>query len=1244
MSDTDFSSLTKAELQKRVTLLEARLREQEQIRETLEKRISTLTQPLKDAENIHFEDIFNLDDIQQLQNEFSDATGVASIITYPDGTPITLPSNFCRLCNDVIRKTEKGQANSFKSDAVLGQVHPNGSIVHPCLSSGLWDAGASIMVGETHIANWLIGQVRDETQTEEKMRAYAREIGEDEQVFMEAFHEVPVMSSKKFEQIAKVLFTLASQLSATAYQNMQQAHFITERKLAEEKLQESEALYRSILKASPDIIAITDLDGRIHTVSHAALSMFGYTHEREILGRLTVDFLIPKDQERAQSDIGLMLQGIFAGQSEYRGVRADGSVFDIETNAKFIRNMTGQRVGIVFIIRDITERKRAMDALKESEERFRITFYTSPDSININRLDNAVCVDINDGFTRMSGYSREEVIGKTSLDLNIWYDVKDRDEMIRRVQESGYCENFEAVFLKKDGSTLIGSLSCRVISLNGGPHLISITRDITARKKAEEKLQENEALYRSTLNASPENISITDLEGRIRMTSPAGVAMFGFSREEEVLDRLITDFVVPEDLERIQSNIVRLHQGTYMGPEEYRGVRADGTVFDIESSADFIRDNTGKPIGMVVISREITEHKRAKEALQLSERNYREIFNATSEAIFLGDVANFRLLDVNDAALSMFGYETKAEIMTCRISDFMVTDAPYTREAAFHRIRLTIEQGPQIFIWLGRKKNDGLRWLEVSLSSTKIGGEGRILAVIRDITERKQAEAERELLMAAIEQAGEIVLITNPTGLIQYINPAFEHVTGYRRDEALGQNPRILKSGEHDAAFYAALWQTLTEGRTWEGRLINKRKDGTRFIEEAMISPMRDALGAIVNYVAVKRDITRELETEHKLLQAQKMESVGRLAGGVAHDFNNMLMAIMGYTEMCRENLPPDHRIRKWLDEISNAGQRSVEITRQLLAFARKQTIAPKVLDLNETVTGMIKLLHRLIGEEIRLTWLPGTALWLVKLDPSQIDQILVNLSVNARDAISGMGIVTIETENVTVDDTYCIRHPGRVVPGDYVLLVVSDNGCGMEKDVLDHIFDPFFTTKEVGKGTGMGLATVYGIIEQNHGFVTVYSEPGKGTTFRVYLPRFEGDIEKTVTATVMTPPKGQGETVLVVEDEPSLRNTCRLLLESIGYKVQEAETPEAALDMVTQHPQDIHLLLTDVIMPGMNGRQLAELLCAIKPDLKVLYMSGYTANAISQHGILEQGIHFIAKPFSRDDLARKLQEVLQTE
>jgi PAS domain S-box-containing protein len=399
-------------------------------------------------------------------------------------------------------------------------------------------------------------------------------------------------------------------------------------------------------------------------------------------------------------------------------------------------------------------------------------------------------------------------------------------------------------------------------------------------------------------------------------------------------------------------------------------------------------------------------------------------------------------------------------------------------------------------------------------------------------------------------------------------------------------------------------------------------------------------IGAILDITDLKRAEKLQKNLESQLHHAQKMESIGRLAGGVAHDYNNALSVIIGFTQLVMEKMVPTDPLRSDLDEVLKAARHATDITRQLLAFARKQTITPKVLDLNENVGSMLKMLRRLIGEDITLAWLPGAGVWSVKIDSSQIDQILANLCVNARDAIVGVGKITIETKMVTFDTAYCADHHG-FIPGEFVMLAVSDNGCGIDQEILDNIFEPFFTTKSPDKGTGLGLSTVYGIVKQNNGFVDIYSKPDTGTTIKIYLPRHEDNAVGVQRETTEEIPQGCGETILIVEDDPLILNLARRILHGLDYTVLTADRPERAIRLAEEHKGEIDLLVTDVIMPEMNGLELANNLRSLYPTLKCVFMSGYTSSVIANHGVLDQGVHFIQKPFSKKDLSKTVRKIL---
>jgi PAS domain S-box-containing protein len=509
-----------------------------------------------------------------------------------------------------------------------------------------------------------------------------------------------------------------------------------------------------------------------------------------------------------------------------------------------------------------------------------------------------------------------------------------------------------------------------------------------------------------------------------------------------------------------------------------------------------------------------------------------------------------------------------------------------------------------------------------------------------DVTEWRHGVAEWLRLSTAIEQAAEAMILTSATGEIQYVNPAFELMTGYRREEVLGKNPRILASGKHDAEFYAALWKTLRAGKVWRGQIQNRRKDGAVFTQETTISPVCDDAGTTVSYVGLGRDVTVEVKREADLRQSQKMETIGRLAGGIAHDFNNLLSVIIAYADVVLEELREEDPLREDVKNIRDAGDRAAALTRQLLAFSRKQVLQPAVLDLNGVVEGMTQLVKRLVGENIAIKTLLAPNLRRVRADPAQVEQVIMNLAANARDAMPAGGKLTIETANAELDETYTSAHVA-VKPGRYVMLSVSDTGVGMDEGTMSQVFEPFFTTKPVGQGTGLGMATVYGIVKQSGGSIWAYSEPGRGSTFKIYLPEAGGALSPTRLLVEATGKSGTGETVLLVEDEEPVRRIAERILTSEGYRVLVAADGEEAMDIANQAQGKIHLLLTDVVMPKMNGNQLAEKVAERNPRLRVLYMSGYTDDVIVRHGMLKPDTQFIGKPFNSAALRRKVREVL---
>lgn len=627
---------------------------------------------------------------------------------------------------------------------------------------------------------------------------------------------------------------------------------------------------------------------------------------------------------------------------------------------------------------------------------------------------------------------------------------------------------------------------------------------------------------------------------------------------------------------------------------------------------------------------------KIQQSLDESVELFRLLFRDHVAIKLIIDPSDGRIIDANQAAAGFYGWSIE------QLKKMSMVDINTASREEFFRLAEKICRKEKNYFELEHRLADGsLRIVEVYSSPIVLGDKEYFHSIVHDVTERKQKELDRERLKAAIEQVGESIVITDRNGTILYGNPVIEKITGYSCGELLGRNPRMFKSGHHDRQFYRDLWETLLSGKSWTGRIVNKRKDETLFTEAATISPVFNNQGEIVNFVAVKRDITEHLLLEAQLQQAQKMESVGRLAGGVAHDFNNMLGVIMGYTQMAIAKCGTESAMYEDLHEVLEAAQRSANITRQLLAFARKQVVSPQVLNLNEAVEGILKMLRRLIGEDVRLIWQPHPSLWTVRIDPNQVNQILANLCVNARDAIPGVGTITIATEKLVVDNRLCLAHRG-LVPGEYVKLTVTDSGCGISKEIHEKIFEPFFTTKEVGQGTGLGLATVYGIVKQNDGYIFVESEPGEGACFTICLPRVEGEFaggETTTTEREIF--AGHGETILVVEDEGAILRLTGKILKSAGYRVLTAKTPSQALQLAEQYRAAIGLLLSDIIMPEMNGKDLAEEVRQLIPGLKCLFMSGYADTVLNEKGGVPSDTPFLRKPFSAEELTRKVHAML---
>jgi two-component system, cell cycle sensor histidine kinase and response regulator CckA len=737
-------------------------------------------------------------------------------------------------------------------------------------------------------------------------------------------------------------------------------------------------------------------------------------------------------------------------------------------------------------------------------------------------------------------------------------------------------------------------------------------------------------------------MDITDVDRSVILSvNPACAKMHGYAVDEMVGMDLLQIFA-PEDRGDVPI-YARIAQERGHHSYESTHLRKDGTSFPCWTDVTTFTGDDGRPQFRAANLVDLTERKQMEAMLRESQERARILFDRAADVILQLEIHRGQravIREINDAALKLLGY-TREELIGQPTSTI---EADPVASEVIARWRRERPLEPYLTLDIRHRCKDGsVRDFECSLTEISIGSTRYCISVERDVTERRRSEEalrqSEERYRNLFEFLNDAALIADETGNIVDANHRAESLFGRPRHEIIGMHHADLHprgQAEKSRENFPSYAET---GRVIDFDWEVARPDGKTV--PVSISTTRLTLGDRPVLLGLFRDLTEHRKLEDQIRQTQKMESIGRLAGGVAHDFNNMLSVILGNAEAAMEKTGPVSPTHFELEEIRKAALRSADLTQQLLAFARRQTIVPKVLDLNEVLADMSKMLRRLIGENIDLVSIPGDGLWPIKIDPGQVHQILANLCVNARDAISDVGSVTVETANATVDDADCAAHVGSV-PGDYVRLTVGDSGCGMNPDVIEHIFEPFFTTKPPSQGTGLGLSTVYGIVKQNGGFLDVVSEVGKGTTFAIYLPRVA---DRAVAPHLEAPVdigEGHGETILIVEDEPTILDLASRMLGKSGYAVLTARTAAQAMDVV-QASASIDLLLVDMVMPEMSGADLAARIAELRPQLRCLFMSGYlpgTGHAI----VLEQNMPFLQKPFSSHTLKVAVRRALDSQ
>ena len=763
-----------------------------------------------------------------------------------------------------------------------------------------------------------------------------------------------------------------------------------------------------------------------------------------------------------------------------------------------------------------------------------------------------------------------------------------------------------------------------------------------ARLRDEARLRASDERFQAVVESALDAIVTTDQVGTVIGWNRGAEQTFGYPAAEAV-GRNVT-LIIPDRFRTAHTKGMGAYRMGQPSPVlgrvvEVVGVRKGGAEFPVELSVGVWKG--GEHTFFTSIMRDVTERKRAEEDARENVERFRAAFDRTGVGSALVG-RDGRFLKVNPALCRALGYP-EAELLATTFQDLTHPDDLAADLAHLDRLaagEVTTYSMDKRYI----HKDGSVVWGHLSVSAVpdSVGGVAYYVSQIQDVTERKRAETALRMRDRAIEAIALGVCITDaslPDNPIVYVNRGFETLTGYSAADVVGKNCRLLQGPNTDPAALDVVRTAVRGGVACAVELVNYRKDGTPFYNALSVAPVRDDAGAVVQFIAAQVDTTAFRRLEDQLRQSQKMEAVGHLAGGVAHDFNNLLTVINGYTEMLLAGAAPADQVPALLAEVQAAGARAADLTRQLLAFSRKTILQPKVVDLNDLVAGIQRMLARLIGEDVRLATSLRPGIGRVRVDPGQLEQVLVNLAVNARDAMPTGGRLTIETDAADLDEGYARTHP-EVRPGRYVLLSMSDTGTGMSDEVKARIFEPFFTTKGVGQGTGLGLATVYGIIKQSGGHLSVYSEVGKGTAFKVYLP-VALDAPAATTVFKTPPPRGT-ETVLLVEDEARVRAMTGIALRGGGYTVLEAGSAEEATRVFAARPEGaVDLLLTDVVMPGASGRVLAERLSAAAPGLKVLYMSGYTDDAVVRHGLLAAEVAFVQKPFALDALLQKVRKVL---
>lgn len=1006
---------------------------------------------------------------------------------------------------------------------------------------------------------------------------------------------------------------------------------ITEQKQATRRLAETIERYDYMQQVTRTFAWEVNLDGLFTFVAPAVEQLLGYRPE-ELVRRLHFYDLAPKEDRAAKR---ALLKNALASQRklnlrEHRLVAKDGRTLWVTTTGVPIIADDGSLQGFSGFDLDITHKKESEAEITASRIRESAILSAIPDMVFTFQPDGTLlgyrANDERDLFVtpaQFLGRKLEEVLPQDAARAIM--------AATQRAIASGTLE-VAHYSITRDGATQ--NYEARLTLISNG-QLLAIVRNVTREKLKDEQLVESERRMRAMLNALPGVVFLFDRESRYIYVHAKHPSIL-YAPAEQLLGHSLIQVLGKELGERLTAANNRAWKSRAIESVEY-DLLIEGQTRTFEAYVSVMDEER-----LLWVVHEVTQRKEV-------ERQRTKIFTQLNQALKIAKLGSF---EYNAADKKLSWSEELYRIFGLRHEEFdgspeafMRRIHPDDRERLL-RIHTLPEDGLDAQVELEHRiirANDGAtRILHASLiqQSDASGQVTRLLGVVQDITEKVEARAERERLLAAIEQAGEGIMLTTPDGTITYVNAAFEKNTGYSRAEAIGRKPNFLKSGALETAFYKNLWDTISNGEVWTGRFLNRRKDGSLYTEESSISPILGDDGQIEAFVEVSSDITLQVARDAQLIESQRLESVGRLAGGVAHDYNNMLQIILACAESALTQVAPESPVHKELTEITVAATKSAAITRQLLTSARQQTAEPRLLNINGSVHGMLNMLGRLIGPDIRLDWQPGAEVWPVFIPQTRVDQVLANLCINARDAMpEGVGTITLSTRNVVLSEAEAKK--ANQPPGEYVRLSVQDTGSGIPETILTKIFEPFFSTKELGKGTGLGLPTVYGIVKQASGFIHISSELGRGTTVDIDLPRAAATNAAAAASPAPDERKGNGETILVVDDEPGVLSIMLKMLEQQGYQAFGTSAPREAVEMAQTRP--FALLVTDVMMPGISGTELARQIREQQPAIKCLFISGYSETNARHTEKEDATTAFLQKPFSLASLSEKVGRLLHT-